>query len=85
MLRIFFGVIGSIRTSSKPTIQESRRKLLWGESPAITMNREEMADFLNVARPSLSRELMRMQEEGLVKVTKRGIFVPDSLALQKIL
>ena len=46
---------------------------------------EEMADFLNVARPSLSRELMRMQEEGLVKVTKRGIFVPDSLALQKIL
>ena len=56
-----------------------------GESPAITMNREEMADFLNVARPSLSRELMRMQEEGLVKVTKRGIFVPDSLALQKIL
>ena len=49
------------------------------------MNREEMADFLNVARPSLSRELMRMQGEGLVKVTKRGIFVPDSLALQKIL
>ena len=79
-----------IQIISCATLRQKIAKILLeydkaGESPAITMNREEMADFLNVARPSLSRELMRMQEEGLVKVTKRGIFVPDSLALQKIL
>ena len=79
-----------IQIISCATLRQKIAKILLeygkaGESPAITMNREEMADFLNVARPSLSRELMRMQEEGLVKVTKRGIFVPDSLALRKIL
>ena len=77
-----------IQIISCATLRQKIAKILLeygkaGESPAITMNREEMADFLNVARPSLSRELMRMQEEGLVKVTKRGIFVPDSLALRK--
>lgn len=34
----------------------------------MRMKREEMADFLGVARPSLSRELMQMQREGLLLV-----------------
>lgn len=32
----------------------------------IGMNRNEMADFLNVSRPSLSRELKRMKEEKII-------------------
>ncbi len=32
----------------------------------IGMNRNEMADFLNVSRPSLSRELKRMKEEEII-------------------
>lgn len=51
----------------------------------LPMNREELADFLNTARPSLSRELMRMQEEGLITVDRRTILVPDGEALQDIL
>lgn len=51
----------------------------------LPMNREELADFLNTARPSLSRELMRMQEEGLITVDRRAILVPDDEALQELL
>lgn len=52
---------------------------------ALAMNREELADFLNTARPSLSRELMKMREDGLLKIEKRKIFIPDREALQSIL
>lgn len=39
------------------------------EGPTILilpLNRNEMADFLGVSRPSMSRELGRMKEEGLI-------------------
>lgn len=50
----------------------------------LRMNREELADFLNTTRPSLSRELMNMQAEGLIEVEKRtitltGIGRPDNI------
>lgn len=32
----------------------------------LPMNREQMAEFLNVSRPSMSRELSRMKEEGII-------------------
>lgn len=37
------------------------------------MGREEMANYFGVARPSLSRALMKMQDDGLIKV-KKDIF-----------
>ncbi len=51
----------------------------------LSMNREELADFLNVARPSLSRELMRMQEEGLLLIKKKKIIIADKNQFQDIL
>ncbi|WP_206460589.1 Crp/Fnr family transcriptional regulator [Anaerovorax sp. IOR16] len=35
----------------------------------LEMNREEMADYLGTTRPSVSRELMKMREEGLIEVS----------------
>lgn len=32
----------------------------------LPMNRNEMADFLNVSRPSMSREMCRMKQEGVI-------------------
>ena len=32
----------------------------------ILPNRNELAEYLNVSRPSMSRELARMKEEGLI-------------------
>lgn len=43
----------------------------------LGMNREELADYLNVTRPSLSRELIKMQEEGLINFEKNKIDILD--------
>lgn len=32
----------------------------------LPMNRNQLADFLNVSRPSMSRELSRMKDEGII-------------------
>ena len=45
------------------------------------MNREQMADFLGVTRPSLSRELAAMRDEGLLQMEGRSIRVPDIASL----
>lgn len=50
----------------------------------LTMNREQLADFLGVARPSLSRELMRMQKEGLLVADKKQIKVCDRKAIENL-
>ena len=42
-------------------------------APSIEMSRQEMADYLNVTRPSLSRELMKMQSEGLIEALGKTI------------
>jgi len=41
------------------------------------LRREEMADYMNVARPSLSRELGKMQEEGIIRMEGRRILIAD--------
>lgn len=41
------------------------------------MNREQMAAYLGVTRPSLSRELMKMQRQSMIDVTKEGIRILD--------
>lgn len=43
----------------------------------INTNRENLADFLNVARPSLSRELLKMQDENLILIKNKKIFIKD--------
>lgn len=41
------------------------------------MKREEMAAFFGVARPSLSRTLMKLQEEGILEVHKDDFKILD--------
>ena len=45
---------------------------------------EQMADFLGVTRPSLSRELAAMRDEGLLDLHGRRVRVPDTAALRRI-
>jgi CRP-like cAMP-binding protein len=47
----------------------------------LNMNRNEMADFLNVTRPSLSREMSYMKEEGLIDFHRSSVKI---LNLEKI-
>lgn len=44
---------------------------------ALTSSKTEIADLLGVARPSVSRELKRMQEDGLLLVDKRQVTIKD--------
>lgn len=46
------------------------------------MNREELADYLGTTRPSLSRELMKMQQEGLIEVTRSHIIIKNREELE---
>ena len=48
------------------------------------MNREQLADFLGVARPSLSRELMKMQKDGLIEVGRKSIRICDRDAVEML-
>ncbi|NCB28441.1 MAG: Crp/Fnr family transcriptional regulator [Clostridia bacterium] len=79
-----------LRLLSSATLRQKLAKvLLQARTPDgqvhLSMNRETLADFLGVARPSLSRELMKMQEDGLVRLDGRAIFLPDPEALQELL
>lgn len=44
---------------------------------SIPLNRNEMADYLNVSRPSMSRELARMKDEGLIDYYKYSFKILD--------
>lgn len=72
---------------SSNTLRQKISKLLLRNSSKdgnviLKMNREELADFLNVARPSLSRELMKMQDDGLIKIDKNKIKIIDFNEMQ---
>jgi CRP/FNR family transcriptional regulator, dissimilatory nitrate respiration regulator len=47
----------------------------------LPMNRNELADFLNVSRPSLSRELCRMRDDGLLDFHRFSMQLKDLDAL----
>lgn len=48
------------------------------------MNREELADFLGVTRPSLSRSLMGLQKKGLIQIHKSKVVILDYEGLEKV-
>lgn len=48
----------------------------------LPMNRNEMADFLNVSRPSMSREMRRMKEEGIIDFHLSSVRIKDLNALR---
>jgi len=43
----------------------------------LPMNRKELAEFLNITRPSLSRELCRMRDEGIIDFHMTSIKILD--------
>lgn len=49
----------------------------------INMNRNELADFLNVSRPSMSREMGRMKDEGLIDFYRSSIRITDLESLAR--
>lgn len=50
----------------------------------VTTSREEQADYLCVARPSLSRTLMQMQKAGIIAIRRHEIQILDRKKLEKL-
>lgn len=75
------------------TIKSMRSKLCTfllsqadGEASAyveLPMNRTELAEFLNVSRPSMSRELSRLRDEGVLDFHLSTVKIRDPEALRR--
>jgi CRP-like cAMP-binding protein len=53
------------------------------ETITIPMKRHELADYLNVQRPSLSRELGSMRDSGIIEFNGSFITINNLLKLEK--
>lgn len=51
----------------------------------IPYNREQLAEFINVPRPSLSRVLGELKDKGLIKYSKNHFEILDPLGLEDLL
>ena len=53
-------------------------------SPAflLPMKRHELADYLNVSRPSMSQEMCRMRDEGVIDFSRSSIQINDMESLK---
>jgi CRP-like cAMP-binding protein len=51
----------------------------------LPLNREKLADFLNVSRPSMSRELCKMRDNGIIEFFKDSIRIKDEQKLRSML
>ncbi|HON87611.1 MAG TPA: Crp/Fnr family transcriptional regulator [Bacillota bacterium] len=49
----------------------------------LSMSRNDMADYLNVSRPSMCREMSRMKDEGIIDYHRSKIKIIDIYALQR--
>jgi CRP-like cAMP-binding protein len=50
----------------------------------LPLMRNELADFLNVSRPSMSREMGRMRDEGVIDFHRSTIRIKDIAALKRM-
>ena len=55
------------------------------ESFDIELNRNQLSEYLNVCRSSLSRELSKMQDENIISYSKNKFTIKDIEALKSIL
>jgi Mn-dependent DtxR family transcriptional regulator len=51
----------------------------------LPLNREKLADFLNISRPSMSRELGIMRDKGIIEYYRDSIRIKDEAKLRALL
>jgi len=69
---------GSLRQKIAKYLLENCNKMKYVQ---LSMNREQFSAYLNVARPSLSRELIKMQADGLIEIDRDMVKIVDYDAL----
>jgi len=74
--KVDYLILRSLREKIGTYLLEQYRKT--GASTfVLPLKRSELAEFLNVSRPSLSRELCRMRDEGLIEFHRSAIKIKD--------
>lgn len=79
--KVGYLTIRSLRARISTYLLEQRRAT-GSDTFVLPMKRHELADFLNVSRPSLSREMCRMKDEGLIDFYRSSVRVLDEAALR---
>lgn len=64
--------LGSLRQRIAAFLLEEKEKNPDSREISLSLNREELAAYLNTTRPSLSRMLLQMQDEGLLHILSRS-------------
>ena len=54
------------------------------ETIHLGFNRNEMAEYLNVSRPSMSREMINMKNDGIISYRKDEIVIHDIAKLKEL-
>lgn len=60
-------------------------KLTGRNTFTVSLNRNDLADFFNVSRTALSREMGRMRDEGLIEFYRSSIKIKDLDTLKKVI
>jgi CRP-like cAMP-binding protein len=79
--RISYLKIRSMREKLAAYLYEQYR-IAGSRTFTIPMNREQLADYLNVSRPSMSRELGRIRDEGVIDFYRSSFTIKDVDALR---
>ncbi len=61
-----------------------QHKIMGKKTFVLPLKRNDLADFLNVSRTALSREMGRMRDEGLIDFFRASVKIADPAALAKI-
>ncbi len=79
--KVYYLTIKSLRGRISALLLDHYRKT---DQATFTLpfNRNEMADFLNVSRPSMSREMSRLKEEGVIDYHLATFRILDPGALE---
>ncbi|KUO71073.1 MAG: transcriptional regulator [Desulfosporosinus sp. BRH_c37] len=81
--KVEYLTIKSIRGKISTYLLEQYRKS--GDvNITLPLNRNELSDFLNVSRPSMSREMSKMREEGIIDFHLTSVKIKDVQGLKQM-
>ncbi len=56
-----------------------------GKKVVMDMNREELADYLGVTRPSLSRSMAELKHQRIIRIEGKTVWIDHMEELEKIM
>ena len=75
--------LGSIRQKIGNFLMEEYNKQ-GSKIIKVSLSRKEMAEHMGIQRPSLSRELIKMRDAGIIDFNRKVIIIKDMTALSKL-